>query len=585
MKNLRFPSPIRVSLRSLLIASALGSPLVMADETTFTGPEDLFAEYFGSPWTLASNWSNGVPGSEDDVIIQQRSGGTNKARLDTNVTIASLTAELYTGVRADNFNLFVSGTSSIEGELSIVESQVSLGDFTQFDSETGSLFYGPNIILSVLNDPRLAILEFRGADIVSNYTLIQLFGPDNSVIIRDQNTGLSAFRNLANNHNFFSVNGGYILRTNGNFTNHSGGEMVANYMNTGTYFQETAGFQIGGNFVNDGEVELYSNTTLSVSGGVSGTGSIKVLGLPCNLNAVGDFTLDGGELNLGAGSGEDAFKLKAETVAITSGTIVTGNGTLEATVTVGNGILAPGNSPGTIKVEGNLILQAGSTLQMEIGGTSHDQILQTGGTTGVTLGGQLSLSTIANFDDEVLSSSTYTILDATIPLTGAFANVASGSRLNTADGKGSFRVDYGSGAAQPDKVILSDYIAVNTPQTYSQWIATQDLTAPDNAPGADPNKDGISNLEAYFRGIPAKTTGKPKVIGTQVTGGNLIVTLYSPRTVTGVTATSSTSGNLGTWASGPAPVFSGTTPTRNIYRVTIPVSSNPGFVRFRIEQE
>ena len=70
---------------------------------------------------------------------------------------------------------------------------------------------------------------------------------------------------------------------------------------------------------------------------------------------------------------------------------------------------------------------------MEIGGTSHDLVTQTSGTSGVTLGGILSLSTISNFDDEVLAISTYTIFDGASALTGAFSNGASGSKLTTLD--------------------------------------------------------------------------------------------------------------------------------------------------------
>ena len=513
----------------------------MAIETTFIGPEDLSTQdYFGSPWSDPFYWSDGVPGTDDDVIIAERFDGILGVALDVNVTIALLTTDFSTSLRAYDYNLFVSGTSSVEGELNIVEAQVSLGDFAQFDSETQTLNSGANIIMDVLNDPLLAILEFRGADIVDNYTYIQLFGPDESVIIRDQDTGLNAFRNFAGNHSFISVNGGYFLRPSGNFTNHTGAQLAVNYGNTGSYEQAPAGINIAGNFVNNGKVELYSNSSFSVAGGISGSGSIKVLGLPCNLNVLGAFNLEGGEFLLGGGSGQDSFKIKAETVAVTSGTIVKGNGTIEATVTVGNGILSPGNSPGTIKVEGDLILQSGSTIQMEVGGTSHDLIQQTGGTTGTTLGGLLSLSTITNFDDVVLSSSTYTILEGTSALTGAFSNVASGARLATSDGKGSFRVDYGAGSAEPNKVIVSDYIAVNAPETFDQWITAQGVVAPNDGPEADANGDGISNLEAYYRRNscqgphPAQADRHPG--DGRKPGGDPLF----PRTVTGVTASSST---------------------------------------------
>ena len=46
----------------------------------------------------------------------------------------------------------------------------------------------------------------------------------------------------------------------------------------------------------------------------------------------------------------------------------------------------------------------------------------------------------------VNGSQTFTILTSNQALLGAFDNVANGGRLNTADGFGSFQVNYGSGS-------------------------------------------------------------------------------------------------------------------------------------------
>jgi hypothetical protein len=60
----------------------------------------------------------------------------------------------------------------------------------------------------------------------------------------------------------------------------------------------------------------------------------------------------------------------------------------------------------------------------------------------------------------------FTLLTANAALTGSFLDVASGSRLNTLDGFGSFLVSYGAGSAfGTDRVVLSDFQAIPEPGT------------------------------------------------------------------------------------------------------------------------
>lgn len=250
-------------------------------------------------------------------------------------------------------------------------------------------------------------------------------------------------------------------------------------------------------------------------------------------------------------------------------------------MTVVSGTVAPGNSAGQIQVNGDLTLEAGSTLEMEIGGTVHDKITQSGGTTGTTLGGVLTLATITNFADQVQYDSTYEILASDVPIAGAFSNIANGDRLTTLGGSGSFQVNYGPTSDSPNKVILSNYIANIIPQSYAQWAGGLDENEKGGAD--DPNGDGISNLEAYYRGIPAIGTHTTQPIGVTTEDDMLTVTIRSPKTVTGVTVSSILTDNFIITQGGPAPVWVSDTPTYNNYEINIPAVSPKRFVTLKFE--
>lgn len=82
-------------------------------------------------------------------------------------------------------------------------------------------------------------------------------------------------------------------------------------------------------------------------------------------------------------------------------------------------------------------------------GTEFDQVVQTSGV--VTLAGALNVSFLDGFENLIVSSDSFDILTSDRSLSGTFSNVASGSRLTTSDGIGSFLVTY----AGQNKVTLS----------------------------------------------------------------------------------------------------------------------------------
>ena len=149
----------------------------------------------------------------------------------------------------------------------------------------------------------------------------------------------------------------------------------------------------------------------------------------------------------------------------TSGTLHVG--VYNGSISVPNGgILAPGNSAGRTTIQGDYEQLAGATLDIEIGGfmqsSEYDNVIVLGD---VILDGNLQLTLLNGF---VPSAGTFTILQSAGPVTGAFANVANGQRLVTADDLGSFLVHYGAASNfAPMHIVLSNFLAA-LPGDYNQ---------------------------------------------------------------------------------------------------------------------
>jgi elongation factor P hydroxylase len=147
---------------------------------------------------------------------------------------------------------------------------------------------------------------------------------------------------------------------------------------------------------------------------------------------------------------------------------IKGNGNINGALT-NDGTMAPGNSVGQLNFNGNLVLGSTSNLSFEIGGTAqgttYDWLNKTDGGA-LTLNGTLTVRLINNFVPA--ASDTFTIVTTQAELQGAFGNVPSGGRLNTADGTGSFRVSYSviNDALLSQNVTLSDFQrSLTTPAT------------------------------------------------------------------------------------------------------------------------
>ena len=172
-------------------------------------------------------------------------------------------------------------------------------------------------------------------------------------------------------------------------------------------------------------------------------------------------------------NGQVALHIRQFTsVTIADGALVDGvfNDLIDGGSTLtNNGTMAPGFPPGQAIINGTLQLGSTSNLSFDIGGTiqgtDYDLFDKIDGGA-LTLNGDLAARLINDFTPP--PSDTFTIYQTQVPLQGAFSNVASGGRLNTVGGDGSFVVTY-TGA---NAVTLSNFgptVCVTPPPDMISW--------------------------------------------------------------------------------------------------------------------
>jgi fibronectin-binding autotransporter adhesin len=155
-----------------------------------------------------------------------------------------------------------------------------------------------------------------------------------------------------------------------------------------------------------------------------------------------------------------AFLTWDQTNFTNNGTIALNGGTIYSP-TPGQIAIGEGTLTGSGTINGNVALDADpSTLAFHIGGETqgalYDSITIEGS---IALAGNLELTLTNGFVP--LSSDTFAVLDLlaghNFTITGSFADVANGGRLETTDGGGSFQVDYGGTGQFADEILLSNF--------------------------------------------------------------------------------------------------------------------------------
>jgi subtilase-type serine protease len=152
---------------------------------------------------------------------------------------------------------------------------------------------------------------------------------------------------------------------------------------------------------------------------IFGSGTINQLaGETILTNAFSTFT---GPTNVTGGRLAVNGSLANSLVTVSGGGILGGIGTVGAIAANAGGIVAPGNSIGTLNVAGNVVFASGSIYQVEVNAAGQGDKLLAGGTATISGATVQVLAAAGNYSP----STSYTILSATGGVSGTFAGVTS----------------------------------------------------------------------------------------------------------------------------------------------------------------
>jgi autotransporter-associated beta strand protein len=211
-----------------------------------------------------------------------------------------------------------------------------------------------------------------------------------------------------------STTGGTVTINNlGTVSGVSAASFTGGTMNVGN--GGTSGTIIG-NVLDRGTLNFNRSDAVGYGGIVSGTGRVQQ-------NGSGVLTLSGLNTYTGATNVNAGTLSVNGSIASSSLTTVNAGGTLGGNGTVGNttingGTLAPGNSIGTLAVQGNLVFTAAANYMVEVSPANADRTNVTGT---AALGGA---TVKASFAAGTYVSKQYTIINATGGVSGTFNTLA-----------------------------------------------------------------------------------------------------------------------------------------------------------------
>ncbi len=227
--------------------------------------------------------------------------------------------------------------------------------------------------------------------------------------------------------------------------------------NTGTIDANVNGetLDVWGAVTNTGTLEatnggtLYLHTTYTQNNGITyfGGGGASGGGGGGGVQFGGGFTLGGGYGYTG-GSGD----------SYTGGDFSNTGGSLDMGIPqTGGGLSAVAE---TFTITHNYSASGSASTNFHLGGTGQGlsvgyDYLKVGGA--FSAGGQLGIQFVNNFQNSITATDTFDLITAAGGITGSFGNAVSGGTVETTDGFGSFNINYGAGAANPNDVILSNF--------------------------------------------------------------------------------------------------------------------------------
>lgn len=220
-----------------------------------------------------------------------------------------------------------------------------------------------------------------------------------------------------------------------------------------------------------GTLQIDQATDGRYAAAVSGTGSIRKTGIG-TLSLTGTSPGFMGTMRVETGSLDVTGTLGGTTV-VAAGAALTGSGRLGSVDVAGR--IAPGGGTATLRLDGDLILRAGSTYAVDLTAAGGTDLLSVAGTARIE-GGTVAVTTL-DPETDYRDGATYRILDATGGSSGTFASLTETSAFLD------FALQYDpSGAAiRVSQVRTFPDVA----KTFNQRQAATALKSLNRAPGSD----------------------------------------------------------------------------------------------------
>ena len=347
---------------------ALSGQLQLTGNTTLSGPGSLTMSSGAqigtdsNPWTLTNN----------STIQGTGLVGSNTGALFQNLSVNNNTGTILANVAGQTLTLGGTGTLTNTGTL-----QANAGSklFSSMSGLSSSTFSGGTLLTGTYNiygtsasagTIKISALGSSGGEIVNNAATILLNGVNSNFF---DGGGLDALSNLADNSGSFSILSGRDFNTPGAFTN-------------------------------TGFVDIGSTSLFSVNGGSS------------LYDQTAGTTMVDGTLTPGS---TDIF-----------GGLLEGVGTVDNSVTVNGGTVAPGDPPGTLNIDGLFDLTNNGDLLIGLAGTLTNQYDNLDVNGSAELNGKLEFDLQNGFN--VAAGETFLILEST-DLTGTYTVDTSGLDL------------------------------------------------------------------------------------------------------------------------------------------------------------
>jgi len=216
--------------------------------------------------------------------------------------------------------------------------------------------------------------------------------------------------------------------------------------------------------VAEGATSSYGAGTAANSGAITGAISLKKSGL--GTQTLGDTNTYSGATTVDAGKLVINGSISTSTTTVNSTGTLAGSGTVGAVTVKDGGFIAPGNSPGILNT-GNITLEAGSSLRIEIDGatvgTQYDRLNVTGS---VSLAGLLSMTMSGSYAPA--NGTLFFILanDGTDAITGTFSNASVNGGTYTLGGQ-EFQISYAGNTATSSFTGGNDVVLQAVPEPAS----------------------------------------------------------------------------------------------------------------------